>query len=251
MPRSDDWMDLPPLQPPAMTITQAKQPQPIEDAEPARAVIVRMDTVQPRAIEWLWADRIPMGKLTLIVGNPGVAKSFLTMDIAARVSSGSGWPDEREQREPADVMLVAVEDAIDDTVAPRLLAAGADMSRIHSLQGVAFREETRAFTLRDLYTIEAALHDLPDVKLLVIDPLTAIMDGIDSHKNAEVRSAIRPLADLAERTGIAVVCVSHTRKSEGAAIHATLGSVGYVAAARAVWAVTKDRMIRAAVCSCQ
>ena len=86
-------------------------------------------------LRWLWPRRIPLGKLTLIAGDPGLGKSLVTIDIAARVSKGSGFPD-GAPCEPGDVIILSAEDDAEDTIRPRLDAAGADVSRIHLLEAV-------------------------------------------------------------------------------------------------------------------
>ncbi len=76
---------------------------------------------------------------------------------------------------------------------------------------------------------------------MVIDPISAYLPGIDSHKNAEVRAVLAPLAEVAAKHDVAVVAVTHLRKGAGAAMYRAMGSLAFVAAARAVFAVAKDR----------
>jgi hypothetical protein len=211
-------------------------------------VIVRLADVKPEAVTWLWPGRFALGKLTLIAGDPGLGKSFLTLDMAARVSRGWAWPDGGEAMDPGGVVLLSAEDGIADTIAPRLIAAGADMARIVALEAVQCvtdngRESARAFDLsRDLPALEDAIRAVDRCKLVVIDPVTAYLGGVDSHKNAEIRGLLAPLSAIAERHGVAVVAVTHLNKSSaGPAIYRAMGSLAFAAAARAAWAVTKDR----------
>ncbi len=216
-----------------------------------RAVIVRLSDVEPESVEWLWPGRIALGKLTLVAGDPGLGKSFLTLDMAARVSTGAGWPDSPGQRtDPGGVVLLSAEDALGDTIRPRLDAAGADVSRIVALEAIRSvgdvrgggRESARAFDLsRDLPTLEEAIRSVGDCRLVVIDPVTAYLGGVDSHKNADIRGLLAPLGALAERHRVAVVAVTHLNKASGGpAIYRAMGSLAFAAAARAAWAVTKD-----------
>jgi putative DNA primase/helicase len=211
-------------------------------------VLVSLADVQAELVQWLWFGRIALGKVTLIAGDPGLGKSFVTLDIAARVSCGAAWPDAPEIKTTAGgVVLLSAEDDVADTIRPRLDAAGADVRRISALQAVRrnykddpSREST--FSLEtDLPALEAAILKVSDCRLVVIDPITAYLGETDSHKNAEIRGLIAPLAALAAKLGVAVLCVTHLNKSaKGPAIYRAIGSIAFAAAARAVWAVIKD-----------
>ncbi|HRQ74250.1 MAG TPA: AAA family ATPase [Phycisphaerales bacterium] len=220
-------------------------PAPIDGAP----VVVRLSDVKPEPVAWLWPGRFALGKLTLIAGDPGLGKSFLTLDMASRVSTGAGWPDRRgESFTPGGVVLLSAEDAIADTIRPRLDAAGADVSRIVALEAIRSvgdngRESARTFDLsRDLPALEAAIRSVEGCRLVVIDPVTAYLGGTDSHKNSDIRGLLAPLAELAARHRVAVVAVTHLNKSGGgSAIYRTMGSLAFVAAARAAWAVVADK----------
>lgn len=201
-----------------------------------RPAIVRLCDVAPRALEWLWPGRFPLGKLSLICGDPGTGKSLLVADLAARVSAGLPWPDVTAAQHPAgDVWLISLEDDLGDTIRPRLDAAGADVLRVHALPDV--------FSLDgDLTRLDFALSGTRGARLLVIDPIAACLGKVDSHKNADVRGALAPLAALAARRGVAVVCIHHLNKSAvGPALYRAAGSLAFAAAARAVWLVATDR----------
>src|SRR5688572_15476895 len=49
--------------------------------------------VKERELEWLWPGRIPLGKITLLAGDPEAGKSFVVADLAARTTRGGPWPD--------------------------------------------------------------------------------------------------------------------------------------------------------------
>lgn len=231
-------------------LAQAAAPQ-LADvvAEDGAPVLVRLSDVRPEPVTWLWAGRIALGKLTLLAGDPGLGKSFLTLDVAARVSTGSGWPDRPDETfAPGGVVLLSAEDGVADTIRPRLDAAGADTSRITVLDAIRSvrrggREVVRAFDLsRDLPGLERAIRSIEGCRLVVIDPVTAYLGGVDSHNNAEVRSLLAPLSTIAERHGVAVLAVTHLNKSTGTpAVYRAMGSLAFAAAARAAWAVVKDR----------
>ncbi|MBK9129160.1 MAG: AAA family ATPase [Phycisphaerales bacterium] len=212
-------------------------------------VLVTLADVAPEPIRWLWPGRIALGKLTLVAGDPGLGKSLLSLDVAARVSTGSGWPDVHEAAPPGGVVLLSAEDDAADTIRPRLDAAAADVSRVTMLQAIhpgggAGGDSGRPFNLaEDLPALEEAVRAVPDCRLVIIDPVTAYLGGgVDSHKAAEVRALLAPLGALAARCGVAVLAVTHLNKSAGGpAIYRAMGSLAFAAAARAAWAVTRDR----------
>lgn len=215
-----------------------------EGSKPSRLRTVQLADVEPETLRWLWPGRIPVGKLTLLYGDPGLGKSFLTMDIASRVSTGAGWPDRPgEQFEPGGTLLLTAEDGLADTVRPRLDAAGADVSRIEAIEAVRMPDGgERALNLaEDLRLIEERIAEREDVRLFIIDPLSAYCGKADSHSNAEVRGMLAPLAKLAERHGVAIVAVSHLNKGAGGrAMYRAMGSLAFIAAARAGWLVVED-----------
>ena len=212
-------------------------------------VITCMSDVRSEPIEWLWQGRIALGKLTLIAGDPGLGKSFMTLDIAARVSCGSGWTDAPSRSMTCgSVILLNAEDGLADTIKPRLDCAGADATKIIAIEAINVINtsgitQTRGFDLsKDISAIESAIQSMSDCRLVVIDPISAYMGRVDSHNNAEVRGLLAPLSTLATKYGVAVVIVSHLNKSGGAqAIYRAMGSLAFTAACRAAWVVIKDK----------
>ena len=211
-----------------------------------------LDEVEPAAVEWLWPLRIGLGRLTLISGDPSAGKSVMTLDLASRISTGVGWPDDPHRTfDPGGVVLMNVEDALNDTVVPRLKAAGADMTKIRAFEGIVINdpesgeEEDVQATLRDLKEINDEIDILQErcpVRALIVDPLSAFIGKTDAHRDNEVRSILAPLAKLAEERHIAVICVLHLNKGGAEkAIYRSLGSIGFVGAARSAWLVTRDR----------
>jgi len=227
--------------------------RPDRDREPVvgRPVLLRMADVQPEPIQWLWPGRVPLGKLTLLAGDPGLGKSLITLDWAARVSLGRLWPDGAESGGRGSVVILSAEDDPSDTIAPRLHAANADLSQIILLRAMEWFDNetksrtTRPFSLeRDLPALGEAAEKLPDCRLVIIDPIDAYTGRTDSHKNAEVRGLLAPLAELAARLRLAVVGIMHLTKRDAPALYRASGSLAFVAAARAVWAVARDKQDR-------
>ena len=213
-------------------------------------ILTCLSDVEPREIAWLWPGRIPLGRITLLVGRPGEGKSFLTTDAAARISTGTPWPDGSDCPQ-GSVILISAEDDPGDTIRPRLDAHSADVRRIHLLSAVRRIDEgghyERMVTLADVDAIEAALTKLPDCKLIVVDPIGSFLGGgTDAHRDNEVRGVLAPIAKLAEKFGPAVLVVAHRRKSAGSnADDMALGSRAFTGIARAVWHLMRDGDISA------
>src|SRR5262249_44074013 len=152
-----------------------------------------------RKLCWLWPGRIPLGKFTLFAGDPGLGKSAATIDIAARVTRGTSWPDGAPNDQPGSVIILSAEDDDEDTIRPRLRVAGANLDKVHILQAVRHAKTDGDTTLDhfSLATDVAALRDavvsLEDVRLVIIDPISAYLGNTDSHVNARVRGIIAPL----------------------------------------------------------
>lgn len=202
----------------------------------AGPVLVNLAAVRRRGVRWLWPGRLPLGKISILDGDPDKGKSLIALDLAARVSRGLPMPDgaRGDGDGPAGVVLLSAEDDLEDTIGPRLDAAGADSSRVVALQAV--RDENAVeygVTLLDLPALEAAVRCVA-ARLVIIDPLMAYMPGaVDSHQDADVRRVLRPLGELAGRLGVAVLLVRHLNKGGGSnAIYRGGGSIGIIGAAR-------------------
>jgi len=231
-----------------LRILNGEPASPNEDELPPTftPVLIRMSDVEARPISWLWPNRIAAGRMTLLVGVPGSAKSFLSLDSASRVSTGSPWPD-GSHCPKGSMILISAEDDPHDTIRPRLDAHRADVSRIHLLSTIRHRDDKGQeseimFTLAHLDMLEAALQRVDDCKLIVVDPIGSFLGGrTDAHRDNEVRSILAPVAMLAEKYGPAVVVIAHRRKSAGTSADETaLGSRAFTGLARSVWHVCRD-----------
>lgn len=203
--------------------------------------------VEAKPVLWLWPGRIARGKLTIIAGNPDLGKSQITASIAAIVTRGGCWPVGRQSCERGNVLFLNAEDDPADTLRPRLEVAGADLSRVHIVDGVTLgrlgdgSRTIRSFTLQDVRALGSKLAELSDVAAVVIDPISAYLGDIDSHKNADVRSILTPLSELAAHYDTAIIGISHLSKATGTpALMRVIGSLAFVAAARAAYLVTAD-----------
>jgi AAA domain len=209
--------------------------------------IVRMSTVDPEHVDWLWSGRIPLGKLTLVDGDPGRGKSTFMLDLAARVTTGSPLPDGTQLGDPRSVVLMTAEDGLADTVRPRLDAAGADPARVVVIEAVPVYDDEGNMTLRppslprDLGFLERVIRE-EKAALGLIDVLAAYLGAdVDGHVDKDVRRALMPLAKMAERTGAAIIAARHLTKARGGnAIYAGGGSIGIIGAARSALIIGDD-----------
>jgi hypothetical protein len=257
---ADAWPDMPEGGDMADVVEAGEEPEstkaklkelvdkPKPEAQPLQAgpVLTCLADVEPRDVAWLWAGRVPLGRITLLVGQPGVGKSYLTCDMASRITTGTDWPDGSEC--PAgSVILITAEDDPADTIRPRLNAHKAEVSKVHLLSAVRRIGEDGQpcevmFTLADVAALETALKRLSDCRLIVVDPIGSFLGGsTDSHRDNEVRGVLAPIAKLAEKHGPAVLLVAHRRKSAGSiADDLALGSRAFTGIARAVWHLSRD-----------
>jgi RecA-family ATPase len=190
------------------------------------ARLIRASDIEARPVEWLWEPRIPLGMLTLFAGDPKLGKSLSALAIAAAVSRGQALPMDLAPPGPASVILMSAEDDAERIINPRLMAAGADRARVYILQSIISTESTPksgerepriterppSILAHDIETIEAAAAGLGDCRLIVIDPVTAYLSGIDDHRNTELRGVLWPLKAMAERLNAAVILVTHMSK---------------------------------------
>ena len=184
------------------------------------------------------------GTITLITGEPELGKSQITLNMAAIVTTGGIWPDNRKKRcKVGNVILISAEDSLEHTIRTRLEANSANMDKIYHLDGIGdYNSGNKLFNLKsNLNELETMINDIKGVSMIVIDPLSAFIAGVDSYKNTDVRSMLAPLSKLAEKYDIAIVGVEHPPKSSnGKAINQVGGSKAFIAAARSAYLVSKD-----------
>ncbi len=218
-------------------------------ASGTRVCSMVMENIEERDLEPLWPGVLWIGKPTLVAGDPGLGKSLLTLDIAARITRGGCWPCSCEPQEAGDVAILSAEDDASDVIKPRLRAAGADMSRVlvighvEELVPADGHIRRRALQLdKDVEALKRTLAAHPRrIKLLIVDPLGAYMGSADTHNNAETRAVLAQLSELAAELRIAILVISHLNKGDnGNALYKVSGSLAFVAAARAVFLIEKD-----------
>jgi hypothetical protein len=189
-----------------------------------------LSQVQPGGLRWLWESYLPRGKLALLDGDPGVGKSLITIDLAARLSRGGPMPDGRRLDRPHVTLLLSAEDGAADTTRPRAEAAGADLERVVA---VTAADGSPLFFPRHIPELEELIV-ARKADLVVIDPVMAFLPPeVAANLDQCVRRGLTPLASLAQRTDCAILMVRHLRKMEATrAVHRGQGSIGIIAAAR-------------------
>lgn len=199
-------------------------------------------SVRTRKVHWAWQDYFPLGKLSIVEGDPGDGKSILSIDLAARWSTGTAMPDGSNGAGPWPIILVSAEDDAEDTIVPRLMAAGARLDFCHLITHGLARDIP--FDFASGLPGVRALAERIGARAVFFDPLMAFISAAtDTNNDASVRRALQPLKVLAEITQAAVIAVRHLNKggSGSKAIYRGGGSVGFAGAARATFLVTADR----------
>jgi putative DNA primase/helicase len=212
--------------------------------------VAPMDQVQKLDVEWLWPGRIALGCLTVLAGDPDVGKSYLALELAARVSRGAVWPDGQPSLGASKVLLFNGEDHLRCMVQPALEAAGADLTQIESpwlvREGEPGKEFERPVNLkRDLDVLEGMVAKMQQCRLVIFDPISTHLGTGPGGRNAGVGAAgmavlLRSLMGIAARYQLAIVGVTHLRKGGGEAIHRAVGGLPLTTAARAMWMVVRN-----------
>jgi putative DNA primase/helicase len=223
--------------------TPAWKPVQVVESPPIAGLdVVCMADVKPASIEWLWPNWIAIGKVSVLAGEGGRGKSTILCDLAARTTASDRWPDGAVASPAAGAIILAAEDDVGDTLAPRLLAAGADMARVFVIRSVRDeKQRRRGFNLQaDLERLEAEIRKRHNIRLIIIDPVSSYLGPVDSHNNADVRAVLEPLGEMAARMRVAIICNNHFSKGGGSANNRVIGSVAFVNQARAAFIVTPD-----------
>jgi len=208
-------------------------------------IIKTFSEIVPVKILWLWLNRIALGKLSIFAGNPGTGKSQSTILIAAIASRGGTFPD-GSKCPLGDTIILTSEDDDADTISPRLVAAGADMSRVHIIKGVKTTDgKVKPITLKMVEAFYDAVCQIRnkghDLVLLIIDPLDGLLDGGDGNSNEEVRAALDGICRLAEEEKFAIIGIKHLNKSKNDIAYRIGGSMAWTAKARSVWVFVEDK----------
>ena len=221
--------------------TSQSHPEPLDTSPDAGdgVLLTPLSGVTMRRAKFAWEPRLPLGALTVVAGVPGVAKSHLAVEVAARLTRGQ-LPGDLSAT-PVDVVIASAEDALASVLVPRFTAAGADLARVHSVSLHRDGLDLGITIPDDLDSLGVAMRSV-GARLLVVDPLLAhIPVRIDGYKDQHVRVALAPLARLAEELDAAVLGIMHLNKRETVDLFSRLGgSGGFLAAARSALLVATD-----------
>jgi hypothetical protein len=199
------------------TIEKASAPDAVPNLEKPRArpLLIRGRDVEIARLEWLWPGYLPLAKASELVADPNLGKSMIALDLCARLSSGSAWPDGVANATGArSVLYMSGEDAVEDTLLPRFLAAGGVVDRVSFLSEVDEAGKPRPLTLKDLDALEEAITEV-EPALVVVDVLNAFLGGdIQAVDAAKVRGRLKGFTDAAARHACTVLWIRHQRKAE-------------------------------------
>jgi DNA polymerase I-like protein with 3'-5' exonuclease and polymerase domains len=208
----------------------------IEAAQPATGYeLIRASTITMRAVQWWWPGHLARGELEILTGQPDIGKSQVHCSYVAHMTTGKDWPDKAKGPPACDVIMLTAEDNMAHTLCPRLVAAGANLERVHILNKIRKDNRDRMFLLQeDLDVLARILTNNPAIGLVTLDPITAYLGGkLDSHRATDVRNQLGPLKELAERCDVAFSAITHPAKKPGLkALDHYIGSQAFIAAPR-------------------
>src|SRR5262249_14672472 len=171
-----------------------QEPPDVRDSE---LIVVRGDETTEKPLRWMWKPYLPLGKLVHFGGNSSQAKSPVTIDLAARISIGASWPDGTpNDRGPRSVILLNIEDDLEDTILPRFRLAGGDKSKLHYVRGARVTTESdqalerNVALLHDMEELAKLARSLPDLGMIIIDPITNYLAGLKMNAEEDVRTVL-------------------------------------------------------------
>jgi putative DNA primase/helicase len=221
-------------------------------ASPAAEMVLitrQASTIKPQVLRWLWPNHIQQGAVNLIAGPEGRGKSLVSVDIAARTSTGSAWPD-GSPCERGRVLYCSAEENIEAVIVPRLMAAAADLTRIEIVDGLgSSSDEGKVLSDIDLKKcLPAVYKKLKDIgegepfRLCIWDTFQSVCLTVDHKSNTEQKAIVQPLQAIADELGVAMICIEHHNRGglgRGNPDAAILGG-GLTRTARVIWHVVED-----------
>ncbi len=218
-----------------------------DEVEAPTYTVQWMCEIKTKPLEWFWKGRIPRGKITVFAGQPGCAKSLVSIMLVAHATTGKPFPGEDQsiRRKPEKVLMFFCEDDAEDTVVPRLAVAGADLSmvariKVRNVSNESKEEREFAFD-NDRKILVKFLDANPDVKLVVVDPISNYTGKIKPNDEQQLRSVLVPLLDIAAERGITFIFIAHfNKRSDVAALGKVSGAVAMTGVPRSTWLFVED-----------
>jgi hypothetical protein len=219
--------------------------------------LARLSDVAPREVEWLFPARVAVGKVTVLVGEAGIGKGELAADLVARVTRESIWPEvsgELSAPSPCPLprgegfvkagsaIVVCPDDVREEIMSARLAAAGADLEKVFVVDADRSPEMMEAVTVKcELNLIKAAIQSLPDCKLVVINPLSMLLEGLDRRTPGVMEDLLRGLATLAKEHRVAIVVAADLNgRASLRSVDRLLATFGNASRSRSVWGIFRE-----------
>jgi putative DNA primase/helicase len=217
------------------------------EEENGELVIECFANITPAETKWLWSQKLPLSRLIIFSGNPDCGKSTTTCDLIGRYTTGRDWPDgAKNDVEAGDVLIILGEDDPNEDTLPRLIAAGADVSKVHFLKmvevGPKLKRRARRLALdTDLDLMREMFKKHPNIRLVVADPITNYFGNCNMNREQEIRTILEPLRELCMECRVTFIALIHfNKRSDVNAIHRVSGSAAMTGVPRAVWAFGPD-----------
>jgi len=208
-------------------------------------ILRTLSDIEARDVSWLWKNHIPLGEITLLVGDPGVGKSYFSYFLSAQISKGGSWPDAPDELiECGKILILSTDEDPNYAIRPRSDAAGADADKITVLEGSRGEKgEIKILNLtKDIRKMEEIFKKDKSYRLWIIDTLTDYLGRLDSNKYSDVRWGLMPILALARKYNIAIIGILHCNKNTSLQVlYRIMGSMGFAAVARSIWVIAKDR----------
>ena len=208
-----------------------------------QCVVEYVDDIEEAGYDWIIPNKLCAGALTIMAGDPGVGKSTVALDIAACISTGSTFPFRSAVKNPGVVYVLSCEDSASKTTKPKLRVLKADLSKVGVVNPIVKNDNGKDTTvdITDYRYFEDLMRKEPNLRMLIIDPISSFMGGIDSHNNSEVRGALVGITQIASKHNVGVLAITHLNKASASSKpqYGVVGSIGFSAVARTILFVEK------------